>query len=168
MFGCVQLAARMHSVPLTASVDPAPGRPVISDYYPHAQLVQMMRGLNPARDFSGYDQALRTVRAGKMRMTVGSSGTVLLHDMQADPGQTQDLSGQRPRVLARLQQQLATAPVSAPAGPAPRMDPETLEKKYLGKVSTHTLPRTLDPPTPGTLVTPLSSGRLRCLMCDSR
>ena len=68
------------------------------------------------------------MRAGKMRMTVGSSGALLLHDMQADPGQTQNLSGQRPRVLARLQQQLATAPVSAPAGPAPRMDPETLEK----------------------------------------
>ena len=118
---------RPHSLPLSSN--PTPGRPVFSDYFqPHAELVAMMGALNPSRDHSTYDQAWRTVRTGKMRLTVGSLGGVLLHDMEADRGQLKNLAGERPRVRDRLIQQMAKAPVAMPSGAVPGFDKETRDK----------------------------------------
>jgi len=124
-------ASRPYSVALQAP-PPVGERPIFSDYLgPHPGLVAMLRGLNPALDGERLAQAWRGVRSGDLRLSASSSGTVLLHDLAADPGQTHDLSQERPRVVGRLMkllQESQAEPREASGGQAAPMDEETARR----------------------------------------
>ena len=120
------------SVPLMrtvkARVDAKRQRALFADHgYPFPALITSMNKLNPARDVSSYNQALRTVRAGPMRMTVTSVGSVLLHDMSKEPMQASDVSARYPEVVAQLG--------------------ELLKQVYPKNPIQHAAPHALDPAT---------------------
>lgn len=115
-------------------VEPGPPRPLIAEYAGgHASLVNKLRRLNPDLDVTPLTAAYRTVRKGKLRLTVGSDGSSRLHDMAADPEQVNNLAAQRPRDVAGLSgllNQAQTAP-----GREAQLDEETKEKlRSLGYV----------------------------------
>ena len=123
-------AARPHSIPLARSAGKrSKRRPIIGEYsLPNPQLIELLRALNPERDTSELAQAWRTVRVRRLRLTVGSDGRRMLHDVVADPAQAHDLSGERREAVARLERVLLEAlPKSraATTGPRPALDPAT-------------------------------------------
>ena len=113
-------------------------RAVFADYMrPHLQLLEFAKGLNPELDMTQLDRAYRTVRVGPMRLTAGSDGSFVLHDMSADPRQLTDVAGQHQDIVDGLKGMLARA---QPKGPPPQaaphqMDAQTREQlKSLGYV----------------------------------
>jgi len=55
---------------------------------------------------------------GDLRLTAGSDGTVVLHDVGADPGQTRDIAADRPDAVDALMRHLpmlAGGPGETPA-----------------------------------------------------
>ena len=65
-------------------------------------LLVHLEQLNPAVNTTPLAGSLRTVKVGDLRLTVAGNGTAQLHDMAADPGQTDDLAGQRPEQVELL------------------------------------------------------------------
>ena len=104
-----------------------PDRPLFAeDARPHRQLMALLHELNPARDFTAFDQSWRTVRVGSTRLTIGSRGALRLHDLATDPREERDLAAARRPTVERLGQLLNTLPVSPPAAPEDHpMDEET-------------------------------------------
>lgn len=126
-------AARPHSIPLARSAgERGQRRPIIAEYsLPNPQLIALLRALNPDRDTSELAQGWRTVRVGRLRLTVGSSGQRMLHDVVADRAQVRDLSGERRGAVARLGRVLLEALPKSRAtatGPRPVLDPATREQ----------------------------------------
>lgn len=78
-------------------------RPLIAEYSGEPQdILNRLRELNPNLDTKSIDTALATVRLGDVRLTIGSDGSELLHDLTTDPGQQHDISGDRPDVVSML------------------------------------------------------------------
>lgn len=98
---------------LLSPPDPATAsdRPLVAEYAgPPAGLLRALRQINPRLDTKPLGASFRTIRVGDLRLTVGSEGTVELHDLAADPGQRHDLSAERPRDLEALQETLGKQP----------------------------------------------------------
>jgi len=89
-------------------------RPLFADYSePSRVLLGSLQEMNPAADLSRLRPAWRTVRVGSLRLTAGSDGSILLHDMAADPEQRNNLAEEHPENVALLgrilmQSQVAT------------------------------------------------------------
>jgi len=95
-----------HSRSLFGEPSPA-DRPIIAEYAgPTPRLLEKIGGLNPERDIEQLRPAYGTVRIGDLRLTAGSDGTVVLHDVGADPGQTRDIATDRPDAVDALMQHL--------------------------------------------------------------
>lgn len=97
--------------------EPAPAlRPLIAEYAgPGEGLLGLLRRKNPALDAAPLAPARRTIRVGELRLTLGSDGSAVLHDLSRDPRQEQDLAAERPADVARLRALLSTprlAPVA--------------------------------------------------------
>lgn len=106
-------------------------RPVFADYAnPHSQLLALLASLNPGRDFSPLDQTLRSVRRGPLRLTAGSNGALVLHDMVEDPRQTTDVAAARRDAVDELRSLLmrARSSLPIPAAPTGGMDEETRKR----------------------------------------
>lgn len=68
--------------------DPADERAVISEYAgAQSSLVAHLRSINPDMDPARLTPAYTTVRLGDLRLTVGSDGSEVLHDLSSDPHQ---------------------------------------------------------------------------------
>jgi arylsulfatase A-like enzyme len=78
-------------------------RPLVAEYSgePH-DILNRLHELNPDLDTRSIDTALATVRLGEMRLTIGSDGSALLHDLTEDPGQRHDVSDDHPEVVSML------------------------------------------------------------------
>jgi arylsulfatase A-like enzyme len=86
-------------------------RPVMAEYAgPPGGLLKYFRELNADLDVRPLAASYRTVRVRDLRLTVGSAGTVELHDLAADPSQRQDLAAERPADLAAMQAVLGRQP----------------------------------------------------------
>jgi hypothetical protein len=57
---------------------------------------------NPNRDAAPLARAYRTIRVGRLRLTVADDGLTELHDLTADPGQQRSIAGERPHDVAAL------------------------------------------------------------------
>ena len=53
-----------------------------------------------------YDRSLRAIRTDEYKLVRGSDGSTELHDLDADPGERRDLSGDRPERVAALSDRL--------------------------------------------------------------
>lgn len=73
-------------------------------------LLRLLEHCNPHLDPEPLMSAYSTVRVGDLRLTVGSDGSVELHDMAVDPGQKTDLSSARPSDVERLSELLTVSP----------------------------------------------------------
>ena len=94
--------------------DGAP-RPLVAEYAgPPDGLVRLLQGLNPQLDPAPLSRAFRTLRLGDLRLTTGSDGSVVLHDLASDPGQERDLAAARPAEREDLHRRLDR--LSDPAG----------------------------------------------------
>ncbi|MFH1502750.1 MAG: sulfatase [Candidatus Eisenbacteria bacterium] len=95
-----------HSRSLLGDAAPA-DRPLIAEYAgAYTPLIEYMAGLNPALDLGLLRPAYGTVRVGSMRLTVGSDGSVVLHDVAADPGQSNDVASTAPETVESLMRHL--------------------------------------------------------------
>jgi arylsulfatase A-like enzyme len=118
--------------------EPAQARPVVAEYPgPHRALVADLVRRNPAIDTTHLTAALRSVRRGGLRLTVGTDGTLLLHDLDADPRQERNVAEKRPQavkeLLAILDEELPGGALDQ--GAAPSLDEETRERlRSLGYV----------------------------------
>jgi arylsulfatase A-like enzyme len=113
--------------------DPSGGkaRPLFADYSePSRVLLDLLHKLNPNADLSRLAPAWRTVRVGRFRLTVGSDGTVLLHDVVADPGQKHNLAPEQPETVALLERVLTQSQVAtrSEAGGEFEIDAQTREQ----------------------------------------
>ena len=99
--------------------EPAPAdRAIIAEYAgANEPLLDELEGLNAALDRGSLAPAFGTVRVGDLRLTVGSDGSVVLHDLAADPGQTRNLAHERPRDVEALRQQLPAFVTGRGSGP---------------------------------------------------
>ncbi len=106
-------APAFHGLPYARSllVPPAPdemARPLFAEYTgPRSGLLRLMAKLNPDADVDSLGRSLRSVRVGEERLTIGSDGSMQLHDLALDPDQAADLSAARPQATARLRELLA-------------------------------------------------------------
>jgi arylsulfatase A-like enzyme len=86
---------------LDAPADPS--RPLIAEYEGAKRaLLRQLQELNPGLDVELLGRAFGAVRVGDLRLTVGSDGSVLLHDLSVDPGQERNLAAERPDDVERL------------------------------------------------------------------
>ena len=53
-------------------------------------------------DLARFDRSLVAIREGDLKLVSRSDGTEALYDLAMDPGETVDLSGERPDQAARL------------------------------------------------------------------
>jgi len=76
---------------------PAPAdRPIIAEYAgPLRRHLDKLGDLNPELDLETLSPAYGTVRVGDLRLTAGSDGTLVLHDIALDPGQTRNIAEER-------------------------------------------------------------------------
>jgi len=80
---------------------PPPGpdevRPLLAEYAgPDEGLLNLLRRHNPDLDTTPLARAYRTLRVGRLRLTESDDGRVWLYDLEADPGESVDLAGERP------------------------------------------------------------------------
>jgi arylsulfatase A-like enzyme len=113
-------------------------RPLIAEYArPAHALLESLEQLNPSCDLNRLSPAWRTVRVGRFRLTAGSDGTRMLHDMVADHGQEHDIASSHPDVVGLLSRILSETRSAGgdEAGEELDLDPETLEQlKSLGYI----------------------------------
>lgn len=109
-------------------------RPLVAEYTPHPQLVALMRrvarkaGLDTSR-VEDYAHGYRSVLQGTLRLTLRDDGTSFLHDVEGDPEQRRDLSGQRSADVARLREALESHGRPARTGnPSQPMDSATAQR----------------------------------------
>lgn len=109
----------------------SPPRPLFAEYAgPHETILGLMRLSNPSRDATPLARAYRTVRVGRLRLTVADDGLTELHDLSADPGQNRSIAGERPRDVAALRAILdAEIPPRGGQRPAPPALDETTREK---------------------------------------
>lgn len=87
---------RPHSRSLAGEPAP-PDRPVLAEYAgANEPLLKELEGLNPDFDRRTRSSAFGTVRVRDLRLTVGSDGSLTLHDLSRDPGQLRNLAAERP------------------------------------------------------------------------
>jgi arylsulfatase A-like enzyme len=90
-------------------------RSLVAEYAgPPDGLLRLLQRINPQLDVTPLASAYRTLRLGDLRVTVGSDGSVRLHDLAADPGQEHDIAVDRPGELVQLRRRLDR--LSDPAG----------------------------------------------------
>jgi arylsulfatase A-like enzyme len=78
-------------------------RPLFAEYAgPHPTILELLRLSNPNRDAAPLARAYRTIRVGRLRLTVADDGLTELHDLTADPGQQRSIAGERPHDVAAL------------------------------------------------------------------
>ncbi len=78
-------------------------RLLIAEYdRPHNVLIDNLSKINPELDVKKLTPAWKTVRVGSMRLTSGSDGTVMLHDMSTDPVQETNLAKDNAEEVIRL------------------------------------------------------------------
>lgn len=107
-------------------------RPLFADYSdPSRVLLKMLQDLNPSLDMRRFTPAWRTVRVGNLRLTAGSDGTILLHNLESDPGQKNNLAGSQPgsvRLLANILQKAESAKREEIHEEELQLDPQTREQ----------------------------------------
>ncbi len=82
-------------------------RPVISEYAgPPKALVRLLARINLTFDRARLERSFVTVRRGRMRLTIGSDGSVELNDLSADPMQRLNIADERPDVVRKLRSHL--------------------------------------------------------------
>jgi arylsulfatase A-like enzyme len=107
--------------PLASGASHEGGGPILSELHVFREL-----GGSPPRPDPQMqaDRRFRLLRDGSLKLVVSSKGDRFLYDLAADPGETHDLSTQRPadlaRLLARMQQ--VQEQIGLPALDAPLAD----------------------------------------------
>jgi len=113
-------------------------RPLIAEYArPQEHLLNSLQNLNPDCDLESLARSFQTVRVGRLRLTVVSDGSQLLHDLQTDPGQERNLAGAKPVEASTLKSLLERLlPESdEPLGDEIQLDDQTREQlRSLGYV----------------------------------
>ncbi|MFH1502751.1 MAG: sulfatase [Candidatus Eisenbacteria bacterium] len=109
-----------HSRSLLWQPGPA-DRPLIAEYGgANEPLLETLAGLNPALDVGPLTPAYGTVRVGNLRLTVGSDGSVALHDLSSDPTQMTNVAADRPDDVEALLEHIPM--LSNRSGQAPEID----------------------------------------------
>jgi arylsulfatase A-like enzyme len=106
-------------------------RPLFAEYAgPHRSILELLQSINPQMESERLAVAYRTVRVGGERLTVGSDGSVELHDLTADPQQRRNLAGEMPQLVTTLRQILERTlpPVGDAQQPEYELDEATREK----------------------------------------
>jgi arylsulfatase A-like enzyme len=123
--GVTNREPRPHSLSLIDSPSSAARRPIIAEYAgPSRGLLGLLRHLNPELPDRQLARAIRTVRVGNLRLTLGSDGSTELHDLMADPAQLVNLADAHPDAIAQLKQILRehTAAAWVPQGEEAELD----------------------------------------------
>lgn len=84
--------------------DPAPAdRPLIAEYAgTNKPLLRRLMGLNPELEVGSLMPAYGMVRLENLRLTLGSDGSIVLHDTVEDPAQTTDIASGSPEDVEAL------------------------------------------------------------------
>lgn len=94
--------------------------------------IAIMESRFPAFDTKPLDRRVRTLRTDTHKLIRYSDGEVVLYDLRADPGETQDVSAEQPVVRDALLERLAALDagrrVEAEATPQEGRDPAALEQ----------------------------------------
>lgn len=106
-------------------------RPLFAEYAgPHPTILELIRLSNPEGDPASLARAYRTIRVGRLRLTMADDGWTELHDMTADPRQEWSIAGERPHDVAALRAILdAEIPPHGMVPPAPAALDETTREK---------------------------------------
>jgi choline-sulfatase len=112
-----------------------PGGPILAELHVQPAIASSAPPNDPQMQ---RDRRYRMFREGSLKLVTSSEGDALLYDLAADPGETRNLSSERPadvlRMLARLavvQNQLRLPDLDAPVdvgGEAPALDEATRER----------------------------------------
>jgi arylsulfatase A-like enzyme len=124
-------SSRSLLLPDMQAVSEEPSRPLFAEYAgPHRSILELLQSINPQMESARLAAAYRTVRVGEKRLTVGSDGSVALHDLIADPQQRRNLAGEMPQLVASLRQILeqALTPPDDSQHPEYEIDEATREK----------------------------------------
>lgn len=81
----------------------ASSRPLLAEYAtPQGHLLNSLQQINPDMNRAAVERSLRSVRIGDLRLTLGSDGEVMLHDLVRDPLQDNNLADDRPAEVKAL------------------------------------------------------------------
>lgn len=113
-----------------------PRRPLVAQYAgPPPGLLDHLGARHAGFDRASRAKSYRSLRVGPLRLTVDDAGGVTLHDLEADPGQTENLAKRRPEAVAAMQEILDELAGTASGGPfgeadgdAPELDEATRER----------------------------------------
>ncbi len=84
--------------------DPKADEPIISEYYSGVEMMKRTIGKEaPDFDFSPYDLNIKSLISGKHKYIWYSTGKEELFDLDADPGEVNDLSAERSDLLRNFQ-----------------------------------------------------------------
>jgi arylsulfatase A-like enzyme len=119
-------------VPLLAGGPAAAGGPILAELHDLSTMGEFAERPDP--QMRG-QRRYRLLREGPIKLVATSRGEHFLYDLAADPGETRDLAGERPELLARMQVRLRgeesrlglpalDAPLAA-GEDAPELDAET-------------------------------------------
>lgn len=112
-------------------------RVLVAEHPPPGPILDILRSNDASLDLAPFDRSWLAAREGDWKLIVNGDGAAMLFDLAADPGETRDVSTERPEVVARLRDALAEplgripasrAAAAAPGGPA--LDPETIARLH--------------------------------------
>ncbi len=103
-----------------------PNRPLIAEYAgPAPGLLKHLSSFNPDFDASRLKTAYATIRRGNYRLTVGTDGSVSLHELTTDPGQEINLA---PANRSEVDSLCKFLPIPRPGGERTEIDDDLREQ----------------------------------------
>ncbi|WP_123538589.1 sulfatase [Halosimplex salinum] len=93
-----------HGTSFHPDADASPREFVVSEYMaPQPSMAALERNLGEVPDhLTRFDRSLRSIRTDEHKLVRGSDGSERLYDLDADPGETTDVSEARPEVVTDL------------------------------------------------------------------
>ena len=114
---------------VAGAVDPE--RALVAEYMRPREQRRLFAAVDPAFDFGRFDRRLQSIQVGSWKLIQPEGGPPELYDPEADPGETRNLAGERPEVVAELRRRLEAWNAGRPPQPAPTdgpsLDEETRE-----------------------------------------
>ena len=109
-------------------------RPVLAEYMRPGRQRRIYARAHPEFDFGRFDQRIKSLQVGDLKLIAFESGKKELFDLAADPSETYDLASHRPDDVRRLTEHLMTIVGSWDPRPVQEPDIDEEAKEALSRL----------------------------------